>query len=105
MTIVSYIVDFFNVPEQGELFDEVEFVEQDETESKRTVEGYHREGRRNRERGEEPEYKRQRFDNDRRGNRRDDGRYGTSIILFLLLLWFCLFATCAIGFTHIAFYE
>lgn len=86
MTIVSYIVDFFNVPEQGELFDEVEFVEQDETESKRTVEGYHREGRRNRERGEEPEYKRQRFDNDRRGNRRDDGRYGTSIILFLLLL-------------------
>ena len=73
--------DFFNVPEQGELFDEVVFVEQEEEEAKRTVESYHREGKRNRDRGEEPQHKRPRYDQDRRdgqryGQRRDGDRYG-----------------------------
>ena len=75
------MTDFFKAPEVGELFDEVQFVEQSEEEAKRTIEGYHREGKRNRDRGEEPQHKRQRYDHDRRdggryGGRRDGGKYG-----------------------------
>ena len=75
------MTDFFKAPEVGDLFDEVQFVEQSEEEAKRTIEGYHREGKRNRDRGEEPQHKRQRYDHDRRdggryGGRRDGGKYG-----------------------------
>ena len=78
--------DFFHVPEVGELFDEVQFVEQSEEDAKKTVEGYHREGKRQRDRGEEPQHnKRQRYDHDRRdgryGGRRDGGKYGMFMCL------------------------
>ena len=61
-------------------------MEQSEEEAKRAVEGYHREGKRNRERGEEPQHnKRQRYDHDRRdggryGGRRDSGKYGVFVL-------------------------
>ena len=85
------MTDFFKAPEVGELFDEVQFVEQSEEEAKRTIEGYHREGKRNRDRGEEPQHKRQRYDHDRRdggryGGRRDSGKYG----MFQDVFYFCI---------------
>ena len=80
--------DFFKAPEVGELFDDVQYVEQSEEETQRTIEGYQRDGKRNRDRGEEPQHKRQRYDHDRRdggryGGRRDGGKYGMFIFVEL----------------------
>lgn len=86
INVVCFSSDFFKVPEVGELFDDVQLVEQSEEETMRSVEGYHREGKRNRERGEDPQHKRQRYDYDRRdggryGGRRDSGKYGMLLLV------------------------
>ena len=72
------------MPTEGELFDEVEFIEQDESEARRTVDGYHREGKRSRERGVDESHKRQRYDHDRQGPRHAVDRYGK----FAAFVWY-----------------
>ena len=74
----------FNIPEKGELFDEVSFPELDEKNATKTVHDYHSDGQRAKRTGRDEYYpkKKGRYDDRRSGDRR---HYGSGGSMFMSL--------------------